>query len=456
LEHRGIHTLRFRTFGGSTTRWAGQAAPLTRIDFTERSWVPNSGWPLSAADLREYYRRAAALLSIPVFPADEGSWPPWLLPPPELNPRLLTPFYSEFSPHPNFANTHARSLAQSRNISVVLGANVVEIVPDSRVTHVGLVRARSLSGRELEVTAHSFVVCCGGIETARLLLSSDRFAEGGIGNRYDLVGRYFQDHPGIEVGPIVSRGRALRQLMPVRRRGVKYLTKFGASEALQRSERLLNVCGEVVFEQATSIQAGKTLLRSLKHRELRTEVTQTVATIARDPLPLMRAAARHFVLRRPAVNTSGVPLLCIGSEQLPDPESRVFLTDTLDVLGMPTAALDWRLTEYDVRTLRRFAEIAAGELERLKVGTIDMRSFVLPDDPAALSGIVVDAGHHMGTTRMSAEPSTGVVDNECRVFGLANLYIGSCSVFPTSGRSNPTFTLLALSIRIADVLKKQV
>jgi choline dehydrogenase-like flavoprotein len=115
--------------------------------------------------------------------------------------------------------------------------------------------------------------------------------------------------------------------------------------------------------------------------------------------------------------------------------------------------LQWRLTNQEVRTWRRFAEVAAGELERGGFGRVALDDFRLPDDPDDLSGIVIDAGHHIGTTRMAHDPTRGVVDKDCRVFGVSNLYIASSAVFPTGGFSNPTLTIVALAIRLADRLR---
>lgn len=452
LAHGGVHDLRFRMFGGSTTRWAGQALPLFDIDFEQRDWIPLSGWPLNRSDLDSYYRRAAELMRIPPFPSDGGDWPDALAPPPAFDRRLLTPVYSEFSPAPNFASAFGSTLDASRNIEILLGANAIELVADSGATTVDLVRARSFDGTEIEVDARYFVICCGGIETARLLLVS------GVGNEHDLVGRFFMDHPGFLVAPVHPLGRRLASMFkPVRVHGVKFVPRFATSPALQREERLLNSVGGIQFEpaQSESITAGKLIARSLRQRELRRAVPSALASVIRRPLPLLAAAGRHFLLRRPALDTSGIPTLGVGCEQAPNPKSRVLLLDDRDALGVRRLALDWRLTEQEIRTCRRVAEVAANELSRLDLGEVDLDSFALPDYPDELSGLVLDAGHHMGTTRMATERTSGVVDADCRVFGIENLYVGSCSVFPTSGFSNPTFTLIALCLRLADTLRKR-
>jgi choline dehydrogenase-like flavoprotein len=460
LAHGGIHAYRFRMFGGATTRWAGQALPLDAIDFEERDWVPSSGWPITRDDLEPYYTRAVSFMGIDAFPRDPSTrWPSALSPPPRFNRDRLTPSYSQFTAQPNFAETHGAELSASANVDVLLGANVSQLITDLHATEVQAVQVRSLDGHELAVRAGLFVICAGGIETARILLASDQHSEGGVGNNHDLVGRYFQDHPGLTVGKIVPvNGRAFSNTFrPRKEGGIKFQPRFSLADHIQRQERLLNTSGSVLFHttQSPSITAGTVLYRSLRQPDLRPGLRAAAKTVLGDPLPLVRAAGRHFILRQPALDPTAIPELAIGGEQAPNRDSRIFLTDQRDALGMRRAALDWRLTEAEIRAWRRTAEIVAQEFERLDVGRVDLEGFELDNDPAKLSGRIVDAGHHMGTTRMSKAADTGVVDPECRVHGIDNLYIGSSSVFPTSGSSNPTLTIIALALRISDTIRRR-
>jgi choline dehydrogenase-like flavoprotein len=253
LQHRGVHELRYRVFGGTTTRWAGQALPLADIDFETREWVPDSGWPLTRDQLDPYYVRASEVMGIHRFPRHAANgWPDVLPAPPAFDPRLLMPFFSQFSAEPNFAESHGARLAGSENVDILLGANVTELVPDRERTYVQVARVRSFDGRQLDVQADAFVLCCGGIESPRILLASNRYAEEGLGNEQDVVGRFFQDHPGFAAGAIRG-GRssgASQTFAPRRSGGIKFLARFGASEQLQQEEQLLNAAGGGVFEES--------------------------------------------------------------------------------------------------------------------------------------------------------------------------------------------------------------
>lgn len=455
LPHGGIHSMRFRVFGGSTSRWAGQALPLARIDFEARSWVASSGWPIEREELNSYYARASRLLGVPSFAEvgdEERDWPI------DYRPGFsdgLVPLVSRFSPHPRLADSIGARVITSRVVRVVLHANVTELVSDGGARAVELVRAQSLDGASIEVEAATVVVCAGGIDTPRLLLASNRHAAAGLGNDHDVVGRYFQDHPGLAIGPLhdVDRHRTRATFRPRRVQRVKYQPLFRASDEMQRAEHMVNVGGGVLYPQSDAVDAAKIVFRAIREREGYAEARGALALTARRPLPAIAAAWRHFVAHQPAIDTSGVPYLAVGGEQAPNPESRILLTEERDVLGMPRVALQWQLTKQEPVAWRRLAEAAATELERTGYGRIADRDLELPDDPDGYAGKIVDSGHHIGATRMADHPTRGVVDRDLRVFGLANLYVASSSVFPTGGFSNPTLTIMALAIRLSDRLR---
>jgi choline dehydrogenase-like flavoprotein len=132
------------------------------------------------------------------------------------------------------------------------------------------------------------------------------------------------------------------------------------------------------------------------------------------------------------------------SEQQPNQDSRIGLMSRRDRTGLPLPELDWRVGGRDFADARRTIELLAEEVERLGLGRIES----LWDRGADRPDVVTGGWHHMGTTAMSVTAETGVVDRDCRVHGLENLYVAGSSVFPTSGYANPTLTLLALAVRL--------
>ena len=145
--------------------------------------------------------------------------------------------------------------------------------------------------------------------------------------------------------------------------------------------------------------------------------------------------------------------LMTRQEQAPNPLSRVTLSPERDALGMPRARLDWRLTELDRRSFRAFYEVLGREMGRAGIGRVQMRDWVLAAADSPWPSSLGGGWHHMGTTRMHPDPKQGVVDADCRVHGIANLWVAGAAVYPTAGCVNPTLTLVALTLRLSDHLK---
>jgi choline dehydrogenase-like flavoprotein len=459
LPHTGVHDGRARIFGGTTTLWGGQALRFDDFDMRERSWVPYSGWPIARASLEPYYERAERVMQIgPRIPYQQLCASFGVEPPAFDSDQLYTEC-SRWSPKPNFGTAYRSQLKEAPNITVLLHANVTTIVTNPAASAVESVEFQTLAGKKGTAQARFFVVCCGGIETARLLLASNRVEPGGVGNRNDLVGRFFQEHVHMNFGELQAAHRARLQDLfeSFFVKGLKYAPLVTLTQRVQTEMRLLSIHGIVAFELApdSGIAAMKKLFRAVIGRtysntaELRHWIGQALA----NPGEVARLAYRLRVQKRAATPKRGPILLGTQCEMAPNPDSRVLLSDARDEVGMPRVRLDWRLGEMERRTLSEFVKVLAGEFERLGLGTFDKKQADFLEEPAAWVARAHDSAHHMGTTRMHESPRLGVVDPECRVHGIDNLYIGSSAVFPTSARSNPTLTILALCLRMADRLK---
>jgi choline dehydrogenase-like flavoprotein len=161
--------------------------------------------------------------------------------------------------------------------------------------------------------------------------------------------------------------------------------------------------------------------------------------------------ARYLARRRRSPDAGSIRLL-VDSEQAPSCASRVSLDTRVDALGMPRARLDWRVTDLERRTLTGFAQLIATQFERLGLGKISLGEEPDFERRDAL-GAARDIFHHMGTARMSANARTGVTRPDLRCHDVDNLFVTGAAVFPTGGIANPTFTALALTLRLADHLK---
>jgi choline dehydrogenase-like flavoprotein len=459
LPHTGIEKGRVRAFGGSTIAWGGQNLRLGAFDFQKRRWVPNSGWPITLQEIEPYYDRAERVLQLGPNIRYEDLCVRAGVEPLGFDSDKLYLECSVWSPSPNFGTAYRKELREAHNISVILHANVTEIITNQAATTVEQVEVRTLSGKRGTARARFYIICCGGIESARLLLASDRIEQQGVGNKRDLVGRYFQDHVHIWYDDIVTtnRKRLQNSCESFFIRGRKYAPLIALGEPIQAEKQLLRMHGTVIFwmEADSSVAAVKTLFRAVRGKTLPPlgELRQLLGNSLADPGELLYIMYRYYIQKRAGTPKRGRVYLAALCEMAPDPNSRITLSEVRDQLGIRRARIDWRVGELERRTASEYIRTIASELERLGVGTYDLKQAALLDDERAWVKMATDNNHHMGTTRMHESDKLGVVDSNCQVHGIDNLYIGSSAVFPSSSSSYPTLTILALCIRVADRLK---
>ncbi|MFL5562650.1 MAG: GMC oxidoreductase [Gemmatimonadaceae bacterium] len=444
LPYFPLDAARLHYFGGTTGHWAGFCSTLDPMDFEVRDWVPHSGWPIERALLDPYYTRAHKVLGLGPYEYDAAAWQhrdPALVPF-ALDPKVAWTKMWQFSAPARLGTLYRDPIVAAPNVHLFTHANVVEIEANESTGAVESLRVRTFEGKELRVRAARYVLACSTIQNARLLLASNRQATAGLGNAQDLVGRYFMEHLEMPSGNLATLGnRSVNAKM--------YSFEFGRTKAR----------GELAL--APGVQRERQILN---------------ATVSLEPAPLEAPAESTFQwatpdvvakMRGPAVADTAPPgrevaggavphtfHLLTRQEQAPNPASRVMLAAERDALGMPRVRLDWRLTELDRRSFRAFYEVLGREMGRAGIGRMQMRDWVQESADAAWPASLGGGWHHMGTTRMHADPRQGVVDADCRVHGVGNLYVAGAAVFPTAGCANPTLTLVALTLRLSDHLKR--
>ncbi|WP_067540055.1 GMC oxidoreductase [Nocardia crassostreae] len=452
---------RNRILGGSSHTWSGRCAPLDELDFAARDWVPCSGWPIGYATVEPYLNRAATHLGLGYGGGYTGDrfWELADRVPPaqDLDRRWLRPYFWQISKDPadpfdsKRFGAHAAGITAS-NVRILLNATVTHIDTNPSGAHVESLRVVDAEGNARTVRAARIVLATGGIENARLLLASNEIEPAGVGNRHDVVGRYLLDHRCGVVGTLdpqssaAARDRFGKYVVKSRSGKHTFLHGVALSPELQAAEGLLN-CALWIQEVPADDdpwEAVKNLLRG----HLTPHDARIVAT---NPGLLLSGAKRRLI------NHTGLPrklehveLRCMV-EQAPDPNSRITLSDKVDRLGIPLARIDWKLSPREDTTVRRAAALAATEFARLGFPPPELHEWVREASP--LPAHLTDWAHPTGSTRMSTDPGTGVVDADCRVHAIDNLYIAGSSVFPTNGHANPTLTIVALAVRLADHLR---
>ena len=442
-------TTRLRYFGGSTNHWTGACRALDAIDFEKRDWVPNSGWPFDRVHLEPYYRKAQPLCELGPFAYDGASWEDETSKQLSFETGRIESTVFQFSPPTRFGNVYRETIVNASNIDTYLNANVTEFETRENGHTVTHANVACFEGNEFKVTARHFVLAAGGIENPRLLLLSNQAHNSGIGNDKDLVGRFFLEHPHIYTGELMpTNDSVLSEFYQTRAvAGTRLRGALTLSAATLRKERILNFAAFLRPAHIPGDESLQYLSDMLRRRQAPRNFLYHLRRFLMDIGDISEARCRRVL-----GTTRTVFSLHNRSEQSPNPASRVVLADERDALGKRMAALDWQLSDIDKYSLRRAHEILAIELGRAGLGRLRLQLDDGPEWPATLSG----GNHHMGTTRMHDDPNHGVVDQSCKVHGVSNLYVAGSSVFPTAGFSNPTLTIVALAIRLAEHLQGEM
>ena len=447
LPHRGIHTGRIRVKGGTTVRWGGQILELDALDFTRRPGIPGSGWPFSKTELTSFYERALALEGLAnVKRSDAAVWRDLKLPFTQFDG--LESYLSRWCPEPNFARLHSKTLTTHPNIHVWLHASAVELLLEDETAQG--IRCRTLTGIETIFRARQYIFSLGGIESSRFFLQP---REGGHPwNRSGLLGQHFQDHIDCNAARIepLDLSSFHDTFDPIVTHGYKYLPKLRLRPHLQSELGTLNIGSTMSFEDTGKARyQAKLTIRNLMRGRFSEVTRDNVFHTAKHVPMLFSQAWRYYVQRRAYAPPSVRILLRVHCEQEPTSRSSITLTDERDPLGLLRIRFDWQVSERELETIRQYVLVAQSALARV--------ARIIPDEDL-MSGSPKffarcdDSNHHMGGMRMSTSESTGVVDTNLRLYGTTNVHICSSAVFPSSGFSNPTHTVLALALRLSDHL----
>ena len=320
-------------------------------------------------------------------------------------------------------------------------------------------RFKSLNGNEIEIRARAFVICCSGIENARILLNLPEPILSNI-NKHDNVGRFFAQHPRGRILTLEAANNSAPALQKLfncfikpRRGQIQYEVGFALSDTAQREYQLLNASAAIYYEESerSAWASAKRLRATIKSRTVPPGGYADVKNLLCGVPAVVANLVRKFILGTQRVIPHPIASVVVDLEQEPNRDSRITLSDDVDELEVRRVKVDWKISEIERRTAREFAKIIALELENMGFGRAELEPWLTSDAPIR-DGELSGTYHFIGATRMASTPETGVVDKDCRVFGLDNLYMAGCSVFPTTGHANPTLTIVALAIRLADHL----
>jgi choline dehydrogenase-like flavoprotein len=438
VRYAALDAGRLRFLGGGTNHWGGWCRPMDEIDFEAQPGIPHTGWPFSRNAIEPYYTHAQSLVEAgpwiydhsgdamtgakgPVLPLGKGGlYTSWF---------QFSKMRGDVLPT-QFGHRYADDLKHASHVTPLLHANVtsVRLAPDAKRVDrldVATLNTSGGAGKHFTVKPRFTVLACGGMENVRLLLASNDVMTDGIGNQNDLVGRFFADNPvPRDVATLVSFSGALAPF-------------YGNSLVLNDGAIL-----RATFAPTAGFRRDHNVAGSLSTVEQSVELDET------GKAAVVTAA---LALGVNATSARAYSLGC-GMELAPDPDRRLTLTGEKDALGLPRLKLHMTIADSDFARFRVTLVELGRQLLASKTGLLRINCSHRDEWLKNMEW----GHHHLGTTRMSSDPKQGVVDANSQVHGIGNLYIAGSSVFPSYSASNPTLNLVALTLRLADHLKKVV
>jgi choline dehydrogenase-like flavoprotein len=443
-----LKSSRLSYFGGTTGHWAGMCAPFDEIDFMKRDWVPNSGWPITREDLDPFYARANEKLKLGPYRYDLEFWQKEM---PNMNP---FPIDENVVWHKvwqlssttgmggvGFNKVYKDDVVKAKNIHLYTYSTVVDVRANEAVSAIQEVVVKNFSGKTHAIRAKHFILAGGAIQNARILLASNSQAKKGLGNDNDIVGRYFMEHLEIQTSELWLFKPFSTDLF----KWNKIWCELAIRKDKQIEERILN--GTLGPNELTWAKNAKPRMEIYQNEDPRKSQDNLFKNW--DAASLEAAKIKHGSITRAYEFQTRI-------EQAPNPDSRVSIGEEKDELGVPLANLHWALTDLDKRSIRRINEIVGLEMGKAGLGRMRLKEEFRDRNDMSWPKGTNGGWHHMGTTRMGTDVKKSVVDPNCQVHGINNLYVAGSGCYTTSGAPNPTLTLVALSLRLSDHVKEKM
>ena len=445
-QYYPLKSARLHYFGGTSGHWGGMCTPLDPIDFLKRDWIPYSGWPINKQTLDPYYARAQQKVELGPYEYELEYWQNHskeLKPLPFDNTVVWNKIW-QFSPPTRFGEKYKSTIVNAANIHLYTYANVIDIESNENVSEITSATISNFSGKKQKVKARQFIMACCSIQNARLLLASNKQAPNGLGNENDLVGRYFMEHLEIKSAEIYlnhSDPLNLYKLNPPQVRA-----ELAISADKQKEYKILNGTAsllplEIARKQAPNIATWDS--KDPREAMKSLEKSQKVSKMDKLLLKLTNDIYTSYEL-------------FTRIEQSPNPNSRVSLSTEKDELGMYRATLNWELLPLDKYSIRTMYKLIGEQAGLAGIGRLRMMEYLHDGKDFTWPKSTGAGWHHMGTTRMSDDPKTGVVDADCKIHSISNLYMAGASCFATAGAANPTLTAIALGLRVSDKVRDRI
>ena len=455
-EEYMLKSARVRMVGGTSNVWAGWSGPLLKEDFENKYWIPKSGWQINYDNLKNYYFEAQKILSLSKFIYDEKLF--------DYYPKKVTidklenfdhSFWQFSNPPLNFKKKFEQEIKELKNINLYFNCTATNFSKgiDEKIENLGAYNSKK---DKILFKAKYFIIACGGIENAAILLNSKQNIRQLDNN--NNIGNYFFEHPHITL----ARGTTnnLNFLKTYKRQKLQQLNNIESlvGFSLKKTDRVKNHisnCINVISNHNLLDVESAVIARHIMALRGKIVNTSKFISIFLKNIPEL-IKTLNFLTKNTFVKNKNFYIIS-RLEQQPLHDNKVYLSKSKNKYGNFLPQINWRLSDLDYKTLKINYEKISKNFKLENIGKINASNFIETIDKETKKDVFA-VGHHMGTTRMSENHSNGVVDKNLKVHNIKNLFVAGSSIFPTGGFINPTMTIIALSLRLGnhinELLKK--
>lgn len=484
--HAPMNECTRRQIGGTSTIWGGRCVPPDPIDFDFRPYITDAHWPVTYQEITKYFDQACRLsfCGKNIFDIHNISGVTQKSIIPGLpDEEVKTSCLERWTLPTNFGKEYIHVLENSKNIKLIFGLTCTEINENINDKRINEIHAKTLQGKNIQLKSELYVLACGGLETTRLLMASNKKSPTGIGDHSGLLGKYYMGHISGRIAKVHFTTPPQQTIHGYDRDsdGTYIRRRFSFSQRFHNENKLPNIVSWLVNPDIYDPIHGNGILSFVylllispffgkylasdairkaatgdnKNRMLMPHFKNIIFNIPQTIKFIISFGYKRFIPHRKipgffVYSKSNIYPLHYHAEQIPNINSCVSLSSECDSLGMPKLKINLQYSQEDIDGVIRAHQYWDEYLRRYSCGHLE---YITNDLKKSVWDQASDGFHQIGTTRMSKSPADGVVDANCKIHGYKNIFIASSSIFVTSGQANSTFTILAFTLRLAEHIK---
>jgi len=472
LEMNGInfrenYTTRVRQLGGSANLWANQLMYLEKYEIEERNWLgENLSWPISYEELKKNYSETindifGKNLINPYGEVNDKNF--FSIIENEFIKEKNISFKNSMWPNKvekfNLNSKFTKKILNMKHIDFIENFTATEFMVNENTKNLKEVIFQS-ENKKITIKANTFVLACGAIENARILLNNQ--------TKYKIldnnnVGKYFMDHINLDLGFLkIKKKLPLSILLGMKFKNYDLRKYIKISEDYQEEKGILSCHSylDPTYDESDKVLFDdflKEIKKIIKFNGIpwlklnKINFKKTFEQLYFNIPPqlsnsLINSSLRSLLSRKNNYLSFNKLKIGFQGEQLPNINSKIYLSQKKDKFNQKIAIIDWKLHKIDYDS----------QIEFIKILNKMFQSHNLFSFEENLYPKITDAGHHSGTTRMSDSKLDGVVDKNCKFHNLNNLYICGSSVFKTIGSGNTGLSIMAISNRLGNYLNTKL